>query len=85
MSAFPPKANVACAPMIERLGLSCAPGTERPGDKDDDQGQGEAVPGHGVLQVLVGQLHHELARLGQAARRRRRFLLDIERRGGPSP
>jgi hypothetical protein len=32
------------------------------------------------LQVLVAQLHHEFARLRQAARRYRRFLLDIKRR-----
>ena len=32
--------------------------------------------------MVVGQLDYELARLRQAARRHRRFLIDVERRGG---
>jgi hypothetical protein len=53
-----------------------SPGAKGPRDERDDQDAGKPVPGQRVLQVIVGQGHHELAGLGQSARRYRAFLLD---------
>ena len=54
----------------------------KPHHVDAGEAQRETEPGDGVLQVIVRQRDHELAGLRQAARRRRRLLLDIKRRVG---
>ena len=56
------------------------PGGERPNPKYGGQHRRQAIPGHRVLQVIVGQRDNELSRLRQAAGRDRRFLFDIKRR-----
>src|SRR5665213_845152 len=58
--------------------LGFGPGCERPGDKNPNQNGRQTEPGHGILQMVVGQADDELARLRQAARRHRALLFDIE-------
>src|SRR6478672_1535358 len=53
----------------------------QPSGVDAAEGERETEPGERVLQVIVGQRHHQSAGLGQAAGRRRRFELDVERPG----
>src|SRR5260370_15672029 len=68
----------------QRCGLRLRPAlaVPAPGNHREHAGQhrGEAEPGDGILQMVVRQIGLELARSRQAARRKGRFLLDIERR-----
>ena len=57
-----------------------APRGECPNPKHNGQDGRQAIPGHRILQVIVGQRDNELSRLRQAAGRDRRFLFDIKRR-----
>src|SRR6516165_5152528 len=57
------------------------PASDHPRRVDSDQHRGEAEPGQGVLEVVVGQARLHWARMREAAGRYRAFHLHIERRG----
>jgi hypothetical protein len=54
----------------------CSPEPKARVTKEMTRTPASSYPGQRVLQVIVGQGHHELAGLGQSARRYRAFLLD---------
>src|ERR1700733_11832543 len=81
--------GLALSVRLDHFGLRLRPGTAQermgPYGKYDNQNQGEAVPGHHVLQVLVAESHFEPAGLRIASWRHGRFLLDVERGDVPQP